>query len=407
MDLVRKSVEDILGLDVNATDAVVKRLAEVGVRNMSDLIDVTVSDLTPSVLAPIPARKLVRLLASSAHEVQNCNQPATPSSQAVPTTSTSQTPSNRQLPAILSPVDVNWSVNFDVKACITRMKSEKEASVHTTARRLSEGRLLTPAERNEIIRYITDEILKVCSTPCRRSLTNVAESLVKEYNHLRDAIDGTVVGSGYTSIRNQLENRLTYLRRPVSCQRRQLFRQVGDETAASSEPKKRMRDGYGCIDFLPIQLPDDETEETLESKRVLLKDMYATRAWNEGEVSQLMNVTYIGQRRDLVGMQPMGARDVLGDWPFLCEPKWIIGHLERLLGLNVVEKLEANVLAKRDLLIQYFKFVAKTMKGLAAQLAHFDTDSHPDIGVILLIMAYFNENISVLFHGYEVCNFST
>lgn len=171
------------------------------------------------------------------------------------------------------------------------MKSEKEASVHTTARRLSEGRPLTPAERNEIIRYITDEILKVCSTPCRRSVTNVAESIVKEYNHLCHAIDGTVVGSGYTSIRNQIENRLTYLKRPVSCQRRQLFRRVSDETAASSEPKKRMRDGYRCIDFLPIQLPDDETEETLESKRVQLKDMYATRAWNEGEVSQLMNVT--------------------------------------------------------------------------------------------------------------------
>jgi hypothetical protein len=70
MDLVRKCVEDILGLDVNATDAVVNRLAEIGVSGMSDLIDVTVSDLTPSVLAPIPARKLVRLWASSAQEVQ-------------------------------------------------------------------------------------------------------------------------------------------------------------------------------------------------------------------------------------------------------------------------------------------------------------------------------------------------
>ena len=85
----------------------------------------------------------------------------------------------------------------------------------------------------------------------------------------------------------------------------------------------------------------------------------------------------------------------------------MILHLERLLGLNVIEKLEANVLANKVSLMQYFKSVSKTMKNLSGQLAHFNAESHPDIGVILLLMAYFNDNISVPFRGYDVCNFCT
>jgi hypothetical protein len=124
-------------------------------------------------------------------------------------------------------------------------------------------------------------------------------------------------------------------------------------------------------------------------------------------VSQLMNTTYILQRQDLVGVQPIGARDVKIEWPFLYDPKWLIGHLERLLGLNELEKLDINVLAKKEMLVQYFKSVSKTMKTLADQLTQFDTESHRDIGVLLLTMAYFSDNVSVLFHYYEVCIFSS
>ncbi len=219
-----------------------------------------------------------------------------------------------------------------MKACIDKMRSDKQPTVHQSARRLIEGRPLTPAERNEVIRYIIDEVLTVCETPCRRSLTNVAESLVKEFGQLRDEIDGTVVGSGSTSVCNQLENRVTYMKRPVSCQRKQLFKSVNRENAVSSTQKKRMRDGYGCIDFMPIHLPDGETEETLEIKQRQLKDLYVARSWNESEVSQLMDPTYILQRRDLIGIQPIGAHDVQLEWP-----KWLIGHLQRLLGLNILE----------------------------------------------------------------------
>ncbi len=113
MDQIRKSIEEILGLDANGTEAVVNRLAEIGACCFSDLVDVTVSDLTPSVLMPIPARKLVRLWANSTNESQNGNNPAT-SSHLVPSTSTMTTPSSRnsQLPVFSTPVTDSWSVNL-------------------------------------------------------------------------------------------------------------------------------------------------------------------------------------------------------------------------------------------------------------------------------------------------------
>jgi hypothetical protein len=94
MDLIKKRIEDILGLDTNTTDAVVSRLAEIGVCGLPDLIDVTVSDLTPNALLKIPACKLVRCWANTTPEVQNSSHPVvvTTSHQALAKMGISQAP---------------------------------------------------------------------------------------------------------------------------------------------------------------------------------------------------------------------------------------------------------------------------------------------------------------------------
>lgn len=60
MEQIQKSIEDILGCDDDTTAAILSRLYELGVTGVGDLVDVQVDDLTPSVLLPIPARKLIR-----------------------------------------------------------------------------------------------------------------------------------------------------------------------------------------------------------------------------------------------------------------------------------------------------------------------------------------------------------
>ena len=46
----------------------------------------------------------------------------------------------------------------------------------------------------------------------------------------------------------------------------------------------------------------------------------------------------------------------------------MLEHLQRLLGFSVLVKLEASLMAKKDTLAQYFKFVAPTMKELNQKL---------------------------------------
>ena len=82
-------------------------------------------------------------------------------------------------------------------------------------------------------------------------------------------IGDTVVGTGYTSVRNQLENRLSYLKRPITSSRKSaaVKRRLESKGEGDTPMRKTLRDGYGCVDFLPISIPDGETTESLTEKQ--------------------------------------------------------------------------------------------------------------------------------------------
>ena len=410
MEQIRKIIVDILSCDDNITDAVISKLTELGVTKVSDLIEVQVSDLTPNPLLPVPARKLVRqwsnpgfdashVTASSTTTTPPClrDQPST-SSTALTTTVTTPLSSDKYLS--------NWANNFDVQKCVSEMMKYNEISVQRAAQNLSGGKILSHASRNEIIRCMTDSIRKVCSTPSRKSLSIIAEALVTSYPQLRDEVGEIVIGPGFLSVRNQLKNRVAYLRRPINNDRRlaSARRRIDNDAEIEVDilPKKQIRDGYGCIDFLPVSLPDGETEDSLKSKHEKLKAMHDGNKWNETEVTEHMNITYILQRRDLVGTNPLSVHEIKREWPFLCQPKWIFEHLLRLVGVSILEKLETSILSKTEMILKFFNNVAPSMKAVGNKLSEFSASTQPVIGVITVLIAYFSESESVLFRGFEV-----
>ena len=84
------------------------------------------------------------------------------------------------------------------------------------------------------------------------------------------------------------------------------------------------------------------------------------------------------------------------EWPLLMQPKWMVNHL---LGLNIIEKLEAGLLSKKETLIGYFRTKARQMKDLRYQLTAFEmdnTDMHPVIALIPLLLTYFGESHDLL-----------
>lgn len=417
MDAVRRSVELVLACDSAVSNSVVQRLIELGVTGMSDLVEVKIDDLTPSVLLPVPARKLVRfwttpvdennamILSSPVTQRNSSDNSPAASQPSTPSVTAAVTPISITPSSLTSGFNSKWASNFYIQECVCEMIRKGSVAQQTAARRLTEGKSLIHVERNELIRYVTECILKLCAAPSRNNLTIIAETMVNAYPQLRDEVGGTVIGPGYLSVRNQLENRVTYVKRPASNQRREASarrRLDNDENADVEVPKKRMRDGYGCLDFLPIELPEGDDEDSLKLKHLELQAIHRTKSWNGTEVSEAMRRTYVLQRRDLVGCRPLSVREVQLEWPFLCEPRWMIEHLHRLLGVNIMEKLEANLMAKKDTLVQYFKSVAPTMKHLQQRLAEVNIAQQPAIGIISLLMTFFGESEATLFHGYEV-----
>jgi len=404
MEEVRASVTSILDIDDDILRKLLDKLIELGVKSLADVTDVQLEDIIitrehpDGVLLPIPARRLIRMWNQSA--VPERTGTVVPSLS--PTTLSNASTPVRPLSALNT--DSNWHKNFYIDACVCGMLGKDEPlATQEAAMNLRDGVKLTSCARNEVVHCVADYVVKHSRKPHRSQINVVAEAMVNKYEQLKDDIDGFCLGSGYMSIRNQLENRIAYLNRPLSakkrsgCPRREA---VQDE----NEPfiKKKLRDGYGCVDFLPIDLPDGESADTSHEKKQQLKLMYSEQKWNASEVTQLMAATYTVQRQDLVGVHPLSVTDIKLEWPFLLEVKWFVQHLARLLGVNILEKMETSLTAKKESLLSFFGMKATGAKLLKKRMDSMDMNVEPVIAMIPLVMAYFHEKEEILFRAYEV-----
>ena len=406
LEAVRRKITGIISVDEQTMDKLMKKLEELGVESVEDLVDLQIDDLTPEILLPIPARKLIRMCGRSAVASlsdSTLEGPVTPSpstSRAMPsTTVTPATPLSANQSNCSNP---NWHTSFDVIQTVTYMlHSSQLLFTQQAATSLVDGLKLSAAHRNEVVRCVVDDIVKLCKTPSRKQLNTVAEKLVTKWCTLKDEFGGCTIGCGYTSLRNQIENRVAYLKRPVSVQRKSgsnLKRRLEyDENS-----RKVIRDGYGCVDFLPVNLPEEETAESLNQKQQQLKEMHSQRNWREADVTTMMAATYISQRQDLVGGHVLSMAEIQAEWPFLVQPKWMVQHLERLVGFNIIEKLEEGLLSKKDMLFNYLNSKATSMPKLSKRLKTLGVES---IAVIPALLTYLGENETVLLTGHEVCYF--
>jgi len=159
------------------------------------------------------------------------------------------------------------------------------------------------------VRNITDTVLKLCRKPQRTSLNAVAEATVNRYKQLKDDIDGFQLGHGYILLRNQLENRVAYTSRSLSAKKKSMHSKRDDDQENCPAPKKKIRDGYGCLEFLPTDIPEGETTESLDEKKRLLKSLFSGKTWNVNQITELTATTYIVQQQDLVGVLPLRCRN--------------------------------------------------------------------------------------------------
>ena len=103
-----------------------------------------------------------------------------------------------------------------------------------------------------------------------------------------------------------------------------------------------------------------------------------------------------------MGHLPLTAPEISDEWPYLVKPKWMIQHLSRLLGINVLERLSQGLSAKKQSLLNYFQTQASSMKELGRRLTATDFASESPAALLPLLMVYFGEDEAVLFCQSEV-----
>ena len=106
---------------------------------------------------------------------------------------------------------------------------------------------LTALQRNEFVRCLVHDILKLQKVPTHQHLNVIATNVVRRFPKLSDQFDGCTVGYRYTAFRNQLENRVWYTKRLLSMKHRSdsVKRQLDVNENENVNPKKKTRDGYG------------------------------------------------------------------------------------------------------------------------------------------------------------------
>lgn len=421
MELIKSNIQSVINLSDEKLSAVTSKLQEIGVENVDDLACVVETDLTQgNLLSAIPARKLIKawslpsqqnssspVIVQQSTSLVNTNQLLSMPSSSTPSTSTVLSAPTTTTPLTNLDNQASWIHNFDVLMLLSQARYQSESiSLRQSIDNLYRAGPLTASQRNEIVRCVADRMFKECRTPSRSSLNVVAEKLIDKFPVFKDVIDEVVIGPGYVSLRNQIENRLTYLRRPLNVQRKSAaIRRRILETDNETVQKRQHRDGYGCINFLPVTFPEGETEETLSQKQSSLKDWFASNSGSDTDITSYMAATFSLQRQDLVGQHPLPVCNIVAEWPYLLEMRHLNQHLFELLGVDIVEKMESSLVSKKDSIIQYLQCQQRSTARLKQRMQMMDISVEPAIGLISALMSYFGENEEILFRGFDVSNY--
>ncbi|XP_015922196.1 uncharacterized protein [Parasteatoda tepidariorum] len=255
---------------------------------------------------------------------------------------------------------------------------------------LNENKEPLPHHYREMIRIIADDILSFTTNPKKALVKSVAKMCVEKFPILRDNFQNFTIGSGYDHLTNRVISRIENLRRKFSISKTL----VDDPKLHSNKKRKQCYDSYGCVAWSP-SIPLDETIESLESKKRLLKNCHP----NSEMSITLMNQTYYLQRKEI----NEGAKisDLLIEWPLLFHSTFMLQHFETLTDKNIIEKLGSTIDSKgKDFITFFLACEEKEVKSLIIQ------NNGKNIVLLILfgIAKYFNEDISILVKMSEVLN---
>ena len=184
-----------------------------------------------------------------------------------------------------------------------RFKIPWESFPEPLLRCCREGTAPLYRDRLQMIRILASTIMKVQARPTRKSVEPIAHSIVSRYpNSFMDIADGIPMGSGHTSITNQIMARIDNYHKSERSRKRSVEAlQVG--AASTSTASSATGSEYGCVSWSP-PLDPCMTDKYEKSRLVLLEESGKVIR-NHEEISRLMELTYPRQGKNLNSNVPI------------------------------------------------------------------------------------------------------
>ncbi|XP_026059551.1 uncharacterized protein LOC113044133 [Carassius auratus] len=373
--------------DENTTQLLIDKLVGSGLESKDDLQFVQQEDIS-DILPTIKLRKLLNAFKMESETVtldlttmqhtpslsagSSSPQPCS-SNMSVTTDGGSSSLENSQ--PSTSHFRKSWSNTFQVPWQL--MPAEIQSA-------LSSGKRPSPPARRQMVRVLADEMRKFEPTPTRAQCLTICKAIVHQYpQSFADQLhDGRVVGEGYSSLLAQIKNRIDNLSRATS------FRQ---HRSAASGLKRGPTDTYGCTRFQP-DLPLDETDVSIETKRKKLEDLFCqegAKGAEKAEVEKLMETTFCLQRSQINSVPAPSVAELMEKWPYLFFQKGLFAHFELLTDINVLRALELSMEECGKSILEFFK--SKPTNSEVKSILSKDEPIDSTYQIVQLLMAHFME----------------
>lgn len=255
-----------------------------------------------------------------------------------------------------------------------------------------------------MVRILVDDICRISQKPGKKALSRIAHKIVKKYpKSFLDEIEGTLVGSGYDSLLKQLQLRFDNINRYCNSsslkRKNSLVTEEEDVVEDGPTHKTYLRDNYGCINYMPSDCPDGESEATQENKQGLLKQKYKQKL--SDEVEDLMRKTYFSQRKDIVEKK-MDVLHLRNEWPYLFEPVGMFAHFEELTGISIREKFDSAITSKGPRILKWMeeepsKNVRKIQQEFLKASSSVDNSNSEVAAMVCAVLSYLQEKEEFLY----------
>lgn len=265
------------------------------------------------------------------------------------------------------------------------------------------------ADRRHMVRVIADSVRQVCLNPPFKQCAELAKTIVDMYpESFEDRTEeGERLGCGYFTLSKQLRTRIEFLNRDNTFTRLRKPKQSGSSNEVENStptPKCAKIDSYGCVNWQPQELPEGESQDSLQEKKKELISTYSQqgqRAAEQRRVGELMELTYVQQRREINGTPSRSVSELQKEWPFLFIPKFLLQHFNKLTGIELETRLQESLPGKGRRILQFFKSQLlkwkKEVKMVLSSLEKEMEDVNPGLAAILVLMSYFKEKEETIF----------